>query len=200
MIPADYTVEVRGLIAGTQWKAEEREDEIPKGYTLRLEDGYYRTDHGHQQNYGTVPPVGKLEVGETPEIEVRNQKGWGLTVEKTWTDKDFMELHDPVYFAVYVADGEGDPYAEGTNYTLLDGSVRELKTTESSVYYFFDNLQSGIPFNRFVVFEVTLTGDYHADDKGRVTGYDSVSQILNEGALRIGGTPLGGEYHPAPPE
>ena len=200
MIPADYTVEVRGLIAGTQWKAEEREDEIPKGYTLRLEDGYYRVDHGHQQNYGTVPPVGKLEVGETPEIEVRNQKGWGLTVEKTWTDKDFMELHDPVYFAVYVADGEGDPYAEGTNYTLLDGSVRELKTTESSVYYFFDNLQSGIPFNRFVVFEVTLTGDYHADEKGRVTGYDSVSQILNEGVLRIGGTPVGGEYHPAPPE
>ena len=108
-IPADYIIEVRDLIVGTQFKVEERDEEIPRGYTLRLNDGYQRLDTVPQQNTQTTPISGTIQVNEDPRILVSNQKGWGLTLEKIWTDRDFMETHDPIYFAVYVKgtkDGE----------------------------------------------------------------------------------------------
>ena len=190
-IPAGYSVEVRDLIAGTQYKVEERENEIPRGYTLRLSDGYTRVDTDPDEEYGTVPASGVIKEGESPGIEVRNQKGWGLTVEKVWTDRDFMENHDTIYFAVYVKNADG-------GLDLLDNSVRELKTSDSSVYYFFGNLQSGIPFDNYVVREVTLeekAGEkIVADLDGVVTGYSTVIPIDDGGTLINGGVPVGGEY------
>ena len=102
-IPAGYTVEVRDLIIGTQYKVEERDEQVPRGYTRRDEDGYARLDADHQM-YQSMPYTGTMQAGENPKIEVRNQKGWGLTAEKVWTDADFMKSHDPIYFAVYVKD------------------------------------------------------------------------------------------------
>lgn len=187
-IPADYTVEVRDLIVGTQYIVEERPGEIPKGYTLRLEDGYMRTDTVPPVNNRTTPITGTMQVDEDPEIRVSNQKGWGLTVEKVWTDKDFMETHDDIYFAVYLKDGEGieaDP---------IEHTVRRLATTESEVYYFFGQLGSERPFSDYVVREVTLEGDIQVDSEGVVTGYTSVTPIEEAGRLIIGGKPVGGEY------
>ena len=193
-IPADYTVEVRNLIVGTQFKVEERDYEIPKGYTLRLSDGYTRIDDGHEQVNGTTPISGTIAVDEDPAIEVRNQKGWGLTVEKTWTDKDFMEERDPVYFAIYLKDDQGELG------DLLEGSVRQLTSDETSVYYFFNHLESGAAFTDYVVCEVVLDpgedGLTIAED-GTVTGYETIARIGNGGdeggTLDIGGTPLGGD-------
>ena len=187
-IPADYTVEVRNLIVGTQYKVEERPSEIPKGYTLRLEDGYMRTDTDPPVNNHTTPITGTMQVDEDPEIRVSNQKGWGLTVEKVWTDKDFMETHDDIYFAVYLTkDGgiEADP---------IEGTVRRLATTESEVYYFFGQLGSERPFSDYVVREVTLEGDIQVDSEGVVTRYTSVTPIEEPWMLIIGGKPVGGEY------
>ena len=183
-IPANYTVEVRDLPIGTHWKMEEREDEIPKGYTLRLEDGYTRTDGGEERKYGTSPVSDTMKEGEDPFVEVRNQKGWGLTVEKVWTDEDFMDEHDTIFFAVYVKDQSTG------SLTLLEDSVREMKTDERSLYYFFGNLQSGIPFENYVVFEVTA--DKETDAEGHVT-YTNVYMIEEGGTLTIGGKPAGGE-------
>ena len=193
-IPADYTVEVRDLIVGTQWKVEERDSEIPKGYTLRLEDGYTLTTSDTEEKHGTDPISGTMAAGSDPAVQVRNQKGWGLTVEKVWTDKDFMEIHDPIYFAIYVKTGE-----EGSEtYTLLENSVRKLETTEDSIYYFFDNLQTGTPFANYTVFEVTLGTEGDApvkvDENGVVSGYTEVHPIGEGGTLTIGGKPVGGTY------
>ena len=186
-IPPDYTVEVRDLIVGSKYKIEERDVEIPKGYTLRLSDGYSRVDTDPDIYNGTVPYSGTLHVNETPEIEVRNQKGWGLTVEKVWTDTDFMATHDPVYFAVYLHGTDGTE-------TFLDGTVRELPTTANSVYYFFQNLASSTPFERYLIREVELTGDYTVSPSGEVTGYTSVTPIPESAELTIGGTLTGGTY------
>ena len=192
-IPADFTVEVRDLIVGTKWKVEERDYEIPKGYTLRLEDGYTRVDGGEPVMHGTTPLSGVMAVDEDPRIDIRNQKGWGLTVEKIWTDQDFMAEHDPIYFAVYVKSGtEEEPV-----YSLLQDSVRQLQTTETSLYYFFGNLQSTTPFSNYIVREVTLSGDWQVAQDGTVTGYTDVLPIEDGAALTIGGTPVGGEYHDA---
>lgn len=188
-IPADYTVEVRDLIAKTKWMVQERASEIPRGYTLRLEDGYQRVeDEAHYMNTKTEPIVGVIEAGNDPEIKVSNQKGWGLTVNKEWTDKDFMAGHDDIYFAVYVKSGE-------TSYEMVPDTVRVLKSPETQVYYFFANLQSGIPFKDYEVREVVLTGDdFVIDEEGYVTGFDTVTPIEEGGALVVGGTTGAGEH------
>ncbi len=197
-IPADYTVEVRSLIVDTQWKVEERHAEIPKGYTLRELDGYTRVDTDPETTTGTTPMHDTIKVEEDPEVEVRNQKGWGITIDKVWTDKDFMELHDPIYFAVFVKNI--DPGTGDISYSLVEDTVHELKTTEDSIYYFFDNLQSGIPFERYLIYEVTvgtLNDDpIEVDSEGYVTNYDPEKVVrINEGeTLTIGGKPIGGEY------
>ena len=191
-IPTDYIIEVRDLIVGTQFKVEERDYEIPRGYTLRLDDGYQRLDTN--ENTQTEPISGTIQVNEDPRILVSNQKGWGLTLEKIWTDRDFMETHDPIYFAVYV---KGTKDGEDT-FELLDGSVRELKTNESSIYYFFGNLQSGIPFVNYIVREVNVEAAEGAsltvDNRGVVSGYKTVTPIEEGGNLTIGGKPVGGTY------
>ena len=190
-IPADYTVEVRNLIVSTQYKVEERSWEIPKGYTLRvLQDAYTRVDVEPEDQQRT-PYSGVILVDEDPKIEVRNQKGWGLTVEKVWSDKDFMARHDDIYFAVYL-DGE-----------LVEGTVRRLKTDESEIYYFFPDLYDKDGYSRefaeFVIREVEVAapegGSLSVDDDGVVTGYASVTPLEGEDPkLTIGGQPVGGVY------
>ena len=190
-IPADHTVELRNLIVGTQYKLEERITEIPRGYTLRLLDGYQRIDEGHYINNRDVPISGTIAVDEDPKLRVSNQKGWGLTVEKIWSDKDFMESHDDIYFAVYLKEQGG-----GISPDPVEGTVRRFSDTDKDVYYFFGALNNDRPFSDYVIREVTVTKgpDFNVDANGKVTGYSSVTPIEEGGTLEIGGKPVGGEY------
>ena len=183
-IPAGYTVEVRGLIAGTQWMVEEWDGEIPKGYTRRDSDGYaLMTDPAVEQH---DPISGTIRIGEDPVLEIRNQKGWGLTVEKVWADEDFMEVHDSVYFAVYL-DGE-----------LMEGTVRQLQSGQTNIYYFFDDLYDRYhvshPFSDYTVREVTISNPEPSVENGVVTDPGEVTPIGDNGTLTLGGRPAGGEY------
>ena len=189
-IPADHTVEVRNLVLGTQYMVEERSGEVPRGYTLRSGDGYTRTDVSPEETSGDAPYAGTVFKDEHPEIEVRNQKGWGLTVKKVWSDRDFMESHDDIYFAVYIGTGSGKD-----GLSLYEGSVRRLAAPDSEIYLFFDDLKYGgqpYYFSDFVIREVQLTGDFTVDGNGKVSGYDSVVPVAEGGALTVGGTAAGG--------
>ena len=185
-IPVSHSVELHDLIAGTQFKVEEREKEIPRGYTLRLEDGYQRTDTDPVQNYGTTPVSGTIQTDEDPAILVSNQKGWGLTVKKVWTDKDFMSSHGPIYMAVFVKSGADDT----TTGTLLEDSVRKLEHPSDEIYYFFGNLQAGIPFRYYTIYEVTCKET--TDEEGKVV-YTDVTPIEEGGTLEnLSGTTVSG--------
>ena len=191
-IPAGYTIEVRDLIIGTQFKAEERGGEMPRGYELRLADGYQRVDEDHTGNYGTTPVSGTLHDGETPAVLVSNQKGWGLTVKKVWSDKDFMESHDDIYFAVYRKN------TGGADELLLD-TVRRLKSPNTELYYFFQNVKlDGHPFSDFYVREVIVSPSEGLviDDDGVVEIKDgvTVTPIEDGSTLTNGGTPVGGGH------
>ncbi|MBE6723785.1 MAG: hypothetical protein E7576_01105 [Ruminococcaceae bacterium] len=216
-IPAGYTVEVRDLIVGTKYKVEEPDREIPKGFTRRDGDGYVRTDlpegavvyyttgetYGHHPAEGniiTAEPISDTIVSKTesPEIEIRNQEGWGLTAKKVWTDKDFM-THDPIYLAVYLRKGEEPNYT----YTLLPDKVRQLTNSDTEAYYFFSDLKvDGEPyrFDQFVVREVKLViSDGHTlevDSDGKVTVDDhvTVNPISHGMPIVIGGVPIGGSH------
>ena len=110
-------------------------------------------------------------------MEVRNQKGWGLTIEKKWTDTDFVPVHDPIYFGVYVDDA------------LQEGSVRRLDGTQTSLYYFFDELQAGKNFDHYRVREVVLepSDGLVADEGGYVTGYTRVTPVGDGGSMTVHG-------------
>ncbi len=219
-IRAGYTVEVRDLIVGTKYKVEERDSELPRGYTRRSSDGYVRTDLGSEDEqyvyytengtYGrhlltsdstsNAEPILETITSrtESPRIEIRNQEGWGLTAKKVWTDKDFM-THDPIYLAVYLRTGSGPDYT----YTLLPDSVRQLKNGDTEAYFFFQDLKvegETYSFNQFVVREVELsTADGIApavDSDGKVTVDSSVTvtPVADGDTVEVGGTPAGGTH------
>ena len=215
-IPAGYTVEVPDLIVGTKYKLVEPDREIPKGYTRRESDGYVRTDlaggnvvyYTEGDTYGRHPEAGNIitaepisdtiaDKTESPNIEVRNQEGWGLSAKKEWTDKDFI-IHDPIYMAVYLDDGNN-------KLTLIDDTVRMLNTNETEIYWFFPDLRiNGEPktFDKFVVREVELTVDpdntpatpdmLTINENGVVTGYNGIRSINDGGSINVKGKIYGG--------
>ena len=179
-IPADYTVEIRNLLIDTKFRIEEQESDIPRGYDLigyKREDGSYIVEEGDTENSGTIRD------NANPHIIVENHRGWGLTVEKIWTDDAFMTSHDNIYFAVY---------CKGV---LLPETVREMKTAftdpsvppETSVYYYFPELQPKTVFSDYTVAEVTV-GDGSKDANGN---YLNVTPISEGGVLQNGGLALG---------
>ena len=200
-IPSDYTVEVRDLIIGSQWRVNERDWDIPKGYTRREADGYVRTDAGHETQQSD-PISGTMAANDSPEVQIRNQRGWGLTVKKNWTDKDFMSSHDTIYFAIYVYDSGEDDYAlvpvyktvtvteeDGTEITrtVIDyykPSVRQMTTDITELYYFFgdlhNNTEKTYEFSNYYVREVAVAvkdtasegTSIEVDDEGYVTNLD----------------------------
>ena len=195
-IPANYTVEVRDLIVGTKYKVEEWDRDIPKGYTRRDRDGYVRLDLEEEEEGQSTPISDTIESNESPQIEIRNQKGWGLTAKKVWTDADFM-VHDDIYLAVYVriTDEHGQ-----TQEVLQRDTVRRLKNGQTEAYYFFPDLRDQDDpnvthlFSDYVIREVTLDGLVVNEETDEFT-YTNVRPISGEdNTLTIGGTPVGGNH------
>ncbi|MBQ6421455.1 MAG: hypothetical protein IJK02_10315 [Clostridia bacterium] len=181
-IPADYSVEIRNLLVDTKFRIVEQDSDIPKGYDLigyeRVDGSYYAEDG--EKNEGVIRP------NADPHIEVDNHRGWGLTVEKVWSDSSFMTSHDNIYFAVYCK-GE-----------LLPGTVRRLKTVvdeesdaQTSLYYYFKTLEDGAEFSDYTVREVELTNPVMDTEEGsdRVASYDSLTVIGGDIQLHNGGVP-----------
>lgn len=177
-IPAGYTVCVPQLPVGTLFKVTE---DIKSGYGLcgyeriygdkKLEDGTTEPIASYDL-YGNNPSnVGKVIAAENPQLDVVNKKGYGLNVNKKWSDLDITTSHSDIYTAVYV-DGE-----------LLEGSVRRIKSPSVSAYYFWTTLKpypNGKPritFDGYEVREVLLGGAPTAAEDGTVTGYSSITPL-----------------------
>lgn len=191
-IPCDFTIEIRDLLVDTRYKVEEETGDIPKGYNLI---GYERAD-ANTLHEGETENSGVIYVGEDPCVIVKNHRGWGLTVEKYWSDDDFMLSHDNIFFAVYY----NEPSAQ--NNTPIPGTLRRMRTevtedlpeAEYSLYYYFDELTPGAQFSDYVVKEVALEQPDGAslpampapviDDDGFVTNYAELAPYIRV----IGGT------------
>ena len=130
-IPSRYTVCVPNLPAGTVFKVEERPNEVPPGYGLyRYEHimGRIIDEYGAESIVPSYDPVtegadnlGVVIPAQDPQLEIENKKGYGLTVNKKWSDTALTTGHSAVYTAVYV-DGE-----------LLENSVRQIASPAASV-------------------------------------------------------------------
>ena len=172
-IPADHTVEVRQILIGSTFKVEERENEVPKGYSLKGYDREEEVPAGEADNQGTI------KENSDPHVFVDNYRGWGLTANKVWSDKDFMKSHDDIYFAVYA----GTKLLDGTDGT--DNTIRRLTAAEDpSLYWYFDKLVEGRRFTDYIVREVKI-GDPVVDDDGYVISYSSLIPVNEAGELKV---------------
>ena len=189
-IPADYTVEIRNLMWDTKFCVEERFSDIPRGYNLinyerAQDDNSYTPAEGDTDNAGTI------RNGENPHVVVNNQRGWGLTAVKNWSDKDFMQSHDDIYIAVYNShiypqiDSSSEP---------IEGTIRIYTASTSSLYYYFEDLEDDAEFSDYVIREVVLT-DPVVDADGYVIDYTSITPVNPGGILQSGGIPYDSNDH-----
>ncbi|MBR2523529.1 MAG: hypothetical protein IKE53_03725 [Clostridiales bacterium] len=184
-IPAGYYIEVRGLMVGSHFMVEERDNEVPDGYSRR--DYYYYQDDGDTSHETSLDPVaGEIVEEKDPLVVVNNLKGYGLRVNKVWTDADYMVNHDDIFFAVYTKNGSA--------LDLIDGTVHRVSTKQKTSYWYFQTLQTGLTLDDYVIREVELTGAYTVDSEGVVTVDSSDIRCLDEGdTIDVGGKMIGAD-------
>lgn len=242
-IPVDFTVEIQEVLAGTRYRLEERESEIPDGYSLQKyilyenESGGNSVDEndsndgdsnesGADLSAGGQDIVNHYVVGtvdSNPHIKVCNLKGFGLRINKEWSDKEYMEDRAPTYFAVFTDDGNGnltlvgdasgprdqstgaDSAANadsipGTTEPAVFSTVRQLTygTNPQTLYWYFEHLPVlDVSFDKYVVREVTLgNSNPTVDENGYVTNYGSVTVVGGSdqnGTLTLSGRQIGQE-------
>lgn len=175
-IPSGYTVEVPNLPVGMKFMVVERENEIPLGYQLI---DYERDAGSYIQAEDGEPNVGWIRHNESPHMFVNNKRGFGLQINKIWSDKDYVSSHDPIYVAVYV------------NGQLLPGTVRQIAHPSTSCRYFFDELANGATIRDYKLYEVTLENPV-VDGSGSVTAYDGITRIEEAGNMVLNAIPRNG--------
>ena len=196
-IPAGYTVEVKGLMVGSHYMVEERDDEVPDGYSRR--DYLFYPEQSVDTYTVSDDPVNEtMGDNRDSKVIVNNLKGYGLRVYKEWTDKDFMNSHGDVFFAVYKNIGtESAP-----DYVLADSdpnavpaqhdAVHCITTKSNTSYWYYEHLDTGLDLDDYVIREVKLEGSYTVDAKGVVTtDYASVVPVSEGGEIRIRGKMTG---------
>ncbi len=123
---------------------------------------------------------------------VCNLKGWGLRVNKVWTDADYMSERDDTYFAVYTHVGS----EESEELALVEGTVRRLKKDEKTLYWYFLPLPVNVPFGWYEIYEVALQGEPVVGTDGSVSGYSGIRPVKDGGKITLGGK-LKGENEPS---
>ncbi len=177
-IPADHTFEIRNLLVGTKFRIIERASDIPYGYDwieYERDDGSYIVESGEALNEGTIRDK------SNPHLIVKNKRGWGLTVNKVWSDEHITTSHDNIYIGVFC----NDALVPGTLRVLRTEVNESNPTAETSHYYFFKELIDGAVFSDYTTKEVALT-DPVVDEDGFVTSYGEMTVIGGETKLSAG--------------
>ena len=182
-IPAGYTVEVKGLLVGSHYMVEERDYEIPDGFSRNCYE-YYEDVNGSLTSTGDDPVSEALETGKDPKVTVENLKGYGIRANKIWTDTDYMISHGDSYYAVYTM--------EGTTETRVS-DIHCINSNQNSTYWYFEHLLAGHQLSDYYVREVKLEGGTPVvDSNGVVTGgYSQVTPVSPNGTITIPGQMIG---------
>lgn len=183
-IPAFYTIEVPNILAGTTFMVQERPWEIPDGYSFQKYE-YNRDDYTGNLTNAEEGVQDVVTASSNPQVDVCNVRGWGLRVNKAWSDESYMTSRDATYFAVYKKNGDSLTLVESTNVQDENGAsttiVRQMPYGKTSVYWYFPRLPEGTDLADYVIREVTLSGSFSADNKGNVTLNDATVTPIAEG-------------------
>ncbi len=169
-IPAWYKVQVIDLPIGTKFMVEEKFSEMPLGYDLIEYErigGTYIASPSEPSNTDIIRANTNSAI-----MNVKNQRGFGISAEKVWADRYSAAEHAPVYLALYKKTGTAE--------TLVDGTLKQLKAPASSVKWFL-SASSG-SFTDYVVREVEPVSDPVVDADGNVTSYTGTVLPIGDGA------------------
>ena len=178
-IPAFYTVEIRELLAGTQYEIEERYNEIPDGYSRHQyvvyddsSDPSTRHTPSHEESVNTIL------TDKDPYVEVQNLKGFGIRIYKEWSDEKFVSERDNAYFAIYKDGANGEE--------LVDDTIYMLAFRKDTLYWYFERLEQGETLQNYHVREVILTNPV-VDGNGKVTSYGSITPVADGDPITLNG-------------
>ena len=175
-IPAQFKVEIPNLPVGLRFRVEEKEEEIPLGYEfyhLDRVEGTYKPDG--TDNGGWIIPR------ESPATTVVNKRGWEIQANKEWSDQKYIADRKPIYTAVYVKD------------VLKEESVKQITYTDSSVRYFFYQLDPGADFDDYEIREVELT-DPVVNPDGSIR-YSSIRKVEDGDLTAVSARPKTGSTY-----
>ncbi|MBQ8921969.1 MAG: hypothetical protein IJ060_07390 [Oscillospiraceae bacterium] len=139
-IPDGFSVEIENLLPTTAFMVEEQEIKIPLGYQLlgyEAEAGSYNLIPGNDVNYGII------RENSNAHLTVINHKGFGITVNKHWTDQEYTDSHETIHIALF----HKEP---GNTLKFVEGTLRELVAPNTSIYYFNDEQEA----NEYLALEV----------------------------------------------
>jgi len=179
-IPTGYSVEIRGLMVGTKYKVEERDNEIPDGFSRRDYD-YFEDKENEQKTYSSLTAVSEtMGENKNPLVIVNNLKGYGLRINKEWTDKDFMYKHGDVYFAVYT-------YVDGVYSLAGTDAVHCITDKGNTSYWYYEHLEPGLSLANYEIHEVKLGGPVTVNENGVVTGYSTITRLDDNDTVTVPG-------------
>ena len=182
-IPADHTVEIRDVLAGTMFRVQERPDEIPDGYSFQK----YILNSTPLSVSAEEGAEDTVTAEKDPHVDVCNLKGWGMRLYKLWSDADYMLDRSPVYFAVYCET------AEGTE-TLVPGSLKKMPYGTSTLYWHWPTLPSlSNDIDKYAIREVTVSPTPEYDADGNLINADSleITPVSEGGNVTVSGRQKG---------
>ena len=174
-IRAGYTIEIPGLLPGTDFYVVERANRIPEGYMFvrkTLTSGTYDpADNGIflVQDSGNVSPDGKIKADADAEVVVTNSPLNKLRIYKSWADYGQVDAHGTVNVALYKQDGD--------TLTIVEGTLRTITPSMDPEYV--EYILPGSDLSAYVVREVEVTG---SGDEAVITpiSNNAMIKILSE--------------------
>lgn len=189
-ITPDYTILIKGLLAGTDFKVTENQSqsEMPEGYE------YVRTDVEHAGaadpnmtgSQGTIQAAATTGEGQRQDalVTITNRPTGSIIVEKEWNSGEFVSEHGSIYVALYEKAGQ----AGSETLTLVDGSVKKLEYNSGTRKYQARYNIKKEDLSKYTVREVQVRTDQdgkvtevlsYAEDGGRIV-------VTGEKAVGIG--------------
>ena len=174
-IQEGYTILIKGLLAGTDFRVVENlsEREMPEGYMYVSTVVEHAGEPDINESQGTIQVYtvsqGEQEVKKDALVTITNRPTGKLIVEKRWESGNFVTTHGDVYVAVYhkTTDSGGEDSLE-----LLEDTVRKLVYDTKTGKYRTEYYLPDANFSSYVVREVKVT----FGNDGKITSVEPLSE------------------------
>ena len=184
-LPEGYTIIIEDLLVGTDFMVSERDNRIPEGYEYKsntVVEGTAGTAGLNAYTNVSVDQSGSMNIGSysfsnhsegqiissnenDATVVVTNTLKYSIQAEKQWVNADNVTTHGTVQAALFkVDDGSGTYTVDSTKYTLVDGSVKEIKAGEVTTWKIVDAASN------YIIREVMVDGTTVTpiDDNGMI--------------------------------
>ena len=169
VIPEDYTILIKGLMASADFLVTENIAESTEGYS------YVSTtveNAGPVQVDGSLGSIQPNADNKDALVTITNRPHKLIIVEKDWEDGDFVTDHADIYAALYEKKVSGDH----EELLLVPDSVQKLEWDAVSEKYRALFYLPDVDMDKYVAREVQVT----LDQNGKVT---SVDKYIEEGSV-----------------